>query len=172
MLCTLPSIKHTKPDFRGAYHSRRVQEAYRKKGRFSNRFWREANKNMLIKPPFLFKGRTVLHKKLVYNFLSTSLYIIFFSWPVPRMIAPAGGPLFLPFICKIAHWWSWTQNCNPAFYAKRSSLKEEGSFNARKTLFFYSLKFLYLLLNIAWNSSINWIFRAISRKEWPRWPRP
>ena len=134
----------------GSRFARRVQEAYRKKGRFSNRFWREANKNMLIKPPFLFKGRTVLHKKLVYNFLSTSLYIIFFSWPVPRMIAPAGGPLFLPFICKIAHWWSWTQNCNPAYYAKRSSLKEEGSFNARKTLFFYSLKFLYLLLNIAW----------------------
>ena len=81
--------------------SRRVQEAYRKKGIFSNRFWREANKNMLIKPPFLFKGRTVLHKKLVYNFLSTSLYIIFFSWPVPRMIAPAGGPYFCLLFVKL-----------------------------------------------------------------------
>ena len=78
------------------------------------------------------------------------LFTSFFFLASAKDDCPGWGPLFLPFICKIAHWWSWTQNCNPAFYAKKSSLKEEGSFNARKTLFFYSLKFLYLLLNIAW----------------------
>jgi len=51
---------------------------------------------MLIKPPFLFKGRTVLHKKLVYNFLSKSLYIIFFLASA-KEDCPGLGPLISAF---------------------------------------------------------------------------
>ena len=78
------------------------------------------------------------------------LFTSFFFLASAKDDCPGWGPLISAFYlwnCKLM---KLDQKCNPAFYAKRSSLKEEGSFNARKTLFFYSLKFLYLLLNIAW----------------------